>query len=537
MKKVFLLTALAAGILSSCSEDDFGTQSVVDNNTIAFATNKAKSMTRSAETITSINKFTVSAVNNDNSSFFSNEEFTYNSGSGVFKSQTPHYWPTTGTLSFYAISNIGAYSTDANNAPKYTYSNWEAEKDLVSATVKAGEKETPYPLTFRHVTSQIYVSAEAENKDDELTYNLISVKMTTPSTGTYSFANTTGGMGTWEIDNTKTSQYSFGEALPMSFKQNGQIELSSCYWNILPVSDGNIYFRIEYQVLQNGKVICDYTGDKYKECTVEKPGLVSGKKYRYNFKLTRNVSSEITFVASMTDWEDGSSTTYKPIIHVDANGAEYVDLDLPSGMLWATCNIGATKPEEYGNYYMWGATTALTNVENGVDWTTHPYSVAGSQKEMTKYNDTDNLVTLEPMDDAAHVNMGGDWRMPTKDEVSELCTNTTQTNTTLNGVQGILFTSKKDPNKTLFFPAAGYVTTSKLTSETVCVDVWTSTRHTGITNGMIFGASQATIEVYKARSAYRIWSVTNYNFDGANARGFAFNYEGRTVRGVISTEK
>lgn len=308
MKKVFLLTALAAGILSSCSEDDFGTQSVVDNNTIAFATNKAKSMTRSGETVTSINKFSVSAVADDNSSFFSGEEFTYDGSSGVFKSQTPHYWPTTGTLGFYAISNIGSHAVDANNVPNYTYTNWAAEKDLVAATVKAGEKEIPYPLNFRHVTSQIYVSAEAENKKEELTYKLVSVKMTAPSTGTYSFADITGGVGTWVIDNTKTSEYSYEDALPMSFRQNGQIELSSCYWNILPVTDGDLSFKIEYQIFQNDKMISDHTGSKHKECSVKNPGLLAGKMYRYNFILPRSTNDEITFTMTMNNWEDGAST-------------------------------------------------------------------------------------------------------------------------------------------------------------------------------------------------------------------------------------
>ena len=178
MKKIFLMTALAAGILSSCSEDDMFMQSTVDSNTIAFATKQVNGnlQTRSAVSINSIDKFTVSAVNADNTPYFNNEEYVYNVGEGVFKSQTPHYWPTTGTLSFYAISNVGAYTADANNIPTYLYQNWAAEKDLVAATVKAGEKTIPYPLNFRHLTSQIYVSAEAEDKTEELTYKVVSVK-------------------------------------------------------------------------------------------------------------------------------------------------------------------------------------------------------------------------------------------------------------------------------------------------------------------------------------------------------------------------
>lgn len=305
MKKYLLMTALAAGFLVSCSEDEEFMQSLVDNNAIAFATSNAKVMTRSGVTINSIDNFTVSAVNEDKTSYFANEEYVYDNASGVFKSDTPHYWPTTGTLSFYAISDPGTYSADENSVPSYSYSNWEAEKDLVAATVLAGEKEIPYPLQFKHLTSQIVVGAEAENKEEALTYKLVSVQLTAPSTGTYHFADATGGVGTWEIDNANTSIYSYDESLPMSFKQNGQIELSSCYWNILPVTDGELYFRVQYQVLQNGKVITDYTGDKYKECTVKSPGLLAGKIYRYNFILSRSTDEEITFTTTFTDWTDG----------------------------------------------------------------------------------------------------------------------------------------------------------------------------------------------------------------------------------------
>lgn len=318
MKKIFLMTALAAGILSSCSEDDMFMQSTVDSNTIAFATKQVNGnlQTRSAVSINSIDKFTVSAVNADNTPYFNNEEYVYNVGEGVFKSQTPHYWPTTGTLSFYAISNVGAYTADANNIPTYLYQNWAAEKDLVAATVKAGEKTIPYPLNFRHLTSQIYVSAEAEDKTEELTYKVVSVKMKAPSTGTYYFADATGGVGTWYIDNSKTSEYSFDEALPRSFRQHGQIELSSTYWNILPVSDGTIHFTIEYQVYQNDRIIADLTGVKAKECVIQTPGLIAGKRYMYNFILTRSTSDEITFTTTINDWMDWESSNLNPETYV-----------------------------------------------------------------------------------------------------------------------------------------------------------------------------------------------------------------------------
>ena len=312
MRKLLLLTAITAVFQSSCSEDDFTTQSTIDVNTIAFATNKAMTSTRSAETITSINKFIVSAVNNDNTTYYSNEDYIYDSGSRTFKSSTPHYWPTTGTLSFYAISDAGSYAVDANNVPQFSYTNWPAEKDLVAATVLAGEKQNPYPLNFKHLTSQILVSAEAQDKTQEMTYKLVSVKLITPSTGEYHFADATGGVGTWTIDNTSTSEYSYSTALPRTFKQNGQVALSSCYWNILPVTDGTMSFVIEYQVLQNGKIITDNTGVNAKTCTIDSPNLEAGKRYNYNFQLAVGSHEEIAFSVYIADWSDPANTDTTP---------------------------------------------------------------------------------------------------------------------------------------------------------------------------------------------------------------------------------
>ncbi len=136
-------------------------------------------------------------------------------------------------------------------------------------------------------------------------------------------------------------------------------------------------------------------------------------------------------------------------------GHEYVDLGLPSGTLWARCNIGASSPEDYGNYYAWGETTTKSNY----DWTTYKWC-RGSSDRQTKYNTkssfgtVDNKTVLEMSDDAAHVNWGGDWRMPTTEEWNELNDKCTWTWTTQGGKNGYRVTG---PNgKRLFLPAAGY---------------------------------------------------------------------------------
>ncbi len=129
----------------------------------------------------------------------------------------------------------------------------------------------------------------------------------------------------------------------------------------------------------------------------------------------------------------------------------YVDLGLPSGTLWATYNVGATSPEEYGDYFAWGE----TEPKNEYTWDT--YKFGSSNTAFTKYNETDGLTTLEAVDDAATVNWGEDWRMPTSEEQIELrtaCTWEWTDNYNETGVAGSIVTGKN--GNSIFLPAAGY---------------------------------------------------------------------------------
>ena len=145
----------------------------------------------------------------------------------------------------------------------------------------------------------------------------------------------------------------------------------------------------------------------------------------------------------MTDISNGSNTH---------NGHGFVDLGLPSGTLWATCNVGATSPEQAGLYFAFGETKGFTaeQVTSGVRaFYKDSYNEGPAASIFTD-------LTLEQ--DAAHVCMGGKWRMPTKDEWRELIDNTTSTwvsNYMGKGIKGQLFTSKVNGNS-IFFPAVGY---------------------------------------------------------------------------------
>ena len=139
----------------------------------------------------------------------------------------------------------------------------------------------------------------------------------------------------------------------------------------------------------------------------------------------------------------------------DFNGHEYVDMG--DAGIWATCNIGATKPEEYGLYFAWGETTGYANANGEKKFTWNDYKF-GTQNDLSKYNSTDKLTTLELEDDAAHVNMGGDWVIPSPDAfftLIMLCNSEVIENYKETGVKGILFKLKTDNSKELFFPVCG----------------------------------------------------------------------------------
>lgn len=126
----------------------------------------------------------------------------------------------------------------------------------------------------------------------------------------------------------------------------------------------------------------------------------------------------------------------------DSDKNEYVDLGLPSGTLWATCNVGANKPEEYGDYFAWGETEPKeVYFDCNYKWA-----------HFSKYNSTDGKMELDPEDDAAYVNMGPSWRTPSVEQISELVNSCTWRWTQKNGVNGYLVTG---PNgNTIFLPAA-----------------------------------------------------------------------------------
>ena len=187
---------------------------------------------------------------------------------------------------------------------------------------------------------------------------------------------------------------------------------------------------------------------------------------------------------------------------------EYVDLGLPSGTLWATCNVGANAPEDYGDYFAWGE----TEPKDYYDWSTYIWC-NGDYETMTKYcidskyGTVDNKTELEPEDDAAYVNWGPSWRIPSNEQLNELIENCTWSWTASNGVNGYQVTG---PNgSTLFWPAVGN-----------CIGDWISNEGT---DGRYWSR---TLCLEYSYGAYYLYFRSGGN-SGSSSRSY-----GRTVRAV-----
>lgn len=194
--------------------------------------------------------------------------------------------------------------------------------------------------------------------------------------------------------------------------------------------------------------------------TCEMTGLKSRTTYYVRAYVLNNVGisygSEINFRTL-----DGGGTY---------NGHDYVDLGLPSGTLWATCNVGATTPEGYGSYFAWGETQS----KDFYWWNTYKWCIEVDHRpKLVKYcyyssdgynGMTDDLKILQAVDDAATANWGEGWCMPTPQQLHELETETNSIWTTQDGVSGKMFIAK-DGGSSIFLPAAGWFIEDRLLDE------------------------------------------------------------------------
>ncbi|MBR2369319.1 MAG: hypothetical protein IKA83_04095 [Paludibacteraceae bacterium] len=222
--------------------------------------------------------------------------------------------------------------------------------------------------------------------------------------------------------------------------------------------------------------------------TVNVEGLEAGEAYHYCAYLIVNKDLYI--------FETDDQYEFKTFYTIDssqsnANGHNYVDLGLPSGVKWATCNLGAERPEDVGNYYAWGDTYWSANyfgievydfIKNGsVDFTgINKYTIPDNNLDGIWYDKEGNFIgdnkrVLSYEDDAARYQWGGDWRMPRYEDFYELIDeeNSTVANVTYNGVKGLQVTSKKNGNS-IFLPFTGVYTETDIVAKDIMGKYWTN---------------------------------------------------------------
>ena len=242
------------------------------------------------------------------------------------------------------------------------------------------------------------------------------------------------------------------------------------------------------------------TADAYKQDSFvfQINDLKDNSKYYYKIEyLIGNRILSTTGIQSVTTLKLGEAKD---------NGHEWVNLGLPSGLKWATMNVGANTAEGSGNYYAWGETAPKMIY----DYSTYKWC-NGTETSINKYKPAKGQdVNLELEDDAAHVNWGGNWRMPTLNEWNELAVYCTWKSETQQGISGYTITSKSNGNS-IFLPDAGYYSGSSL-KETNRRYYWTSTGYSN--NSGDYGAW-----------CYHWWSSSNSKVGHARC-------DGLTVRAV-----
>ena len=222
---------------------------------------------------------------------------------------------------------------------------------------------------------------------------------------------------------------------------------------------GKMYYCIAE--IENTMRIMTYTDDKFKAIrkAIEK---LAGENAKLDGILDNMKKIVEAIMAGNTNEKEGWAEIAKQLELLKATAGiggstdkvEYVDLGLPSGNLWATCNLGASSPEAYGDYYAWG------EVEPKQEYTypNHKWYKEGAPSlGFTKYNNEDGKLSLEDEDDAVIQKLGNGWRTPTLADFRELTNQkyTTIEKTTLNGVAGYQITSKRN-KKSIFIPFAGF---------------------------------------------------------------------------------
>ncbi len=385
----------------------------------------------------------------------------------------------------------------------YTFSNWTENGNVVSSNAS---------YTFTVNANRTLVANFTANAPNQY---IISVSAN-PTEG-----GLVGGGGTYDSGITRTVTASANVGYTFSnWTENGNVVSSNASYT--------------FTVNANRTLVANFTANASNQYTISvsanptEGGTVTGSG-TYNHGQTCNLTAMANCGYTFDHWtKNGTtitggasisftvteSTSCVAYFQQQAGSHDYVDLGIPSGLLWATCNVGASTPEEYGDYFAWGE----TQPKDTYYWSTYKYC-NGRWDQLTKYCDypghggygfADYLIVLQPMDDAATANWGSVWRMPTVEEWEELRNNTTAIWTTQEGVRGRRFTATN--GNSIFLPAAGAYDWSSLLGAGSWGSYWSSSLCTG-------GSPE---KAYAFLGAYNTTSPWDH----------VYRYQGKSVRAV-----
>ena len=377
-----------------------------------------------------------------------------------------------------------------------------------------------YPFNFynRDMTkipvSYLGQAQEGNNSTDHIgTYDFMAASVTTPSNGAVAFDLKHMGclvMLQTDLGESKTLTKVSLKSEPLSnpFATAGTIDLTAIAPQITATSTANI---LEIP-LNNFTVAANETSTIYFMLA---PVNISGESLELT--LSDEIGEYIKFQVEGKEFVAGKAYAYTlteddKVIQKVYNA---VDLGLPSGTLWADRNVGADVPEASGDYFAWGETEPKDYYGwNTYKWCNETESTLTKYCTNSSYGTVDNKTVLGFEDDAAYINMGTEWRMPTLEEQKELLDNCTWILTTQNGVYGRIVTG---PNgNSIFIPVAGFYKYGQLDSKDTFACIWSSSCYTS--------SSSVAYALYFNTGSGGWW---NCNWTGYD------RYEGHSVRAVL----
>ena len=296
--------------------------------------------------------------------------------------------------------------------------------------------------------------------------------------------------------------------------------IDNCDWDLMHLSNdkwGNKNYGYKVTSKTNGKFIILPCAGFREDKSIFNTGVTNIYWLR-SLSTVENSEAFILVQNKISDCPRWRGHSVRPVCSIKQNTQthEYVDLGLLSGTLWATCNVGANAPEEAGDYFAWGETAPKSDYS----WETYKWC-KGSSTTLTKYctyssygnnGFTDNKTELDLADDAAYVNWGKDWRMPSYFQIEELKEQCQWTPTTLNGVDGYTVTGCN--GNSIFLPKAGYRNKNTLKDAGSLGEIWSRS----FDEKDKYRCFWASYIIYNSDSKYFAQLASNYRTNGLNVR-------------------